>query len=536
MKLHLRSGVALSLAAVGQLAVTGCAPLGRGPAPTILSPTAIGRLSAASAPISGDPERCANLSGKTIGGATVTSAAYMETGQPIKPFNVPSRATFCQVLLTIEPVAGSSIKMVVWLPTTWNGKMMAEGGGGFDGGLHGAILSLSGPAAKGYAAIATNAGHDASGRADWAAGQPERIVDWGYRANHLASVVGRAVSQEYYAAPVVNAFFHGCSTGGRDALMMAQRYPDDYDAIVVGAPATHYTSIMAGFASYTQTVGGAPDLGAKFSAIRERVLARCDEGDGVKDGLVSRPAECRFDPAEMACDGQVSAECLTADEVAAVRTLYRGVYAPDGRRVMAGLTPGGEYEWKAWVTAKTALSAGMAADFYRNFVYEDKDWPLDGFQIPRDYTAGQTRVGAVIDADETDLRPFLSKGGKLLFYQGWDDAAIPPGETIDYFGRAQAASGPAARNGMRLFMLPGVAHCNGGKGPDSVDYLGAIDAWHSTNVAPERLVASKFDNPVARFTGQPANVIRTRPLCAWPRNAEYKGSGSTDEEENFVCR
>ncbi|MEN5364142.1 tannase/feruloyl esterase family alpha/beta hydrolase [Brevundimonas intermedia] len=536
MKRHLRSGAALSLAAIGQMVISGCAPLGRAPAAAAASTAAIAKASVAPAPMSGNPERCAALSGQTIGGATVTSVAYVETGQPISPFNVPSRATFCQVLLTIEPVAKSSIDMVVWLPTTWNSKIIAEGGGGFDGGLHGAVLTLSGPAAKGYAAIATNAGHDASGRADWAAGQPERIVDWGYRANHLASVVGKAVSQEYYAAPAVNAFFHGCSTGGRDALMMAQRYPDDYDAIVVGAPATRYTAIMAAFASYSQTVGPTPDLSTKFPALRERVLARCDEDDGVKDGLISRPTECRFDPAEMACDSQVSAECLTAEEVAAVRTLYRGVYTPDGRQIMAGLTPGSEYEWKAWVTATTALSASMATDFYRNFVYEDKEWSLNGFQILRDYPAGQSRIGAVIDADETDLRPFLSKGGKLLFYQGWDDAAIPPGETIEYFEQAQANSGPAARDGLRLFMLPGVAHCNGGKGPDSVDYLGAIDAWHSTNTAPERLIASKLDNPVARLTGQPANVIRTRPLCAWPRHAEYDGSGSTDEEENFVCR
>ncbi|MEN5364410.1 tannase/feruloyl esterase family alpha/beta hydrolase [Brevundimonas intermedia] len=544
MKISPTLGVLMSLSAVGPLALTGCAtpapPEKVSSAPVQLA--SAGARPAADADVEaalGDPQRCAALAGRQIAGTAVSEARYYAVGEPMKPLNLPNRVEFCMVTFVAKPTPASSIRIEVWLPNTWNRKFVGVGGGGFSGSYAVSSIALTPAVSQGYAAVVTDAGHDTSDDAAWALGQPEKIADYGYRSNHIAAELGKAVSQAYYGAGVEKAYFKGCSNGGRDALMLAQRYPADYDAIVVGAPANRFTDLMSSFAQYGQMVEALPAIEAlapKLAMVREAVLARCDDRDGLKDGLIAEPEKCDFDPGAVACaDGQTE-NCLTAPELALVRTIYRGVYTPDGRQIMPGLSPGSEYEWTNWVAGAKAGGLGMGREFFRNMVYSDPTWSFGRFDIARDSAAAQARAGSDLDAVDTDLRPFLRRGGKILFHHGWDDAAIPPASTIGYFEAASRSAGGLADTSMRLFMMPGVAHCSDGKGPDYVDFLGTLDTWVETAKAPDRLVAAKHQNRLSIYTGQTPTVVQTRPLCAWPRSASYSGSGSGDEEASFVCR
>lgn len=483
--------------------------------------------------------RCAQLTGKVIAGATIDRAELTPEGAKIAPFPKPLTRRICRVDARISPVPGSEIKVQVWLPDRWNGKFVGVGGGGFNGGLASAALALTPLAEQGYAGVATNAGHDVSPTAQWALGNPEKIVDFAHRGNHLGAVIGKATVAAYYGKPATRNLFHGCSNGGRDALMLAQRYPTDYDAIVAGAPANDWTGLMSWFARHEQVARISPGvdlLGPKLNLVHAAAIAKCDALDGAKDGLIERPAVCKFDPAVLQCKSGNDATCLSAGEVAAVKALYRDVRTAGGRLVQPGLPVGSEYQWGGWATAVKSAGGDFARQFYRYMVYEDVDWDVNRFDVSRDFPFARKKVGPVLDAVNPDLRPFLSRGGRLLMYHGWDDAAIPAGNTLNYFGAMRRAVGKLGADRTRLFMLPGVGHCAGGNGPSSVDYLGELDRWAETGVAPERLVASKYDDVIRQMTGQSAKILATRPVCAWPKTAHYKGTGSVSEAQNFVCK
>ena len=336
------------------------------------------------------------------------------------------------------------------------------------------------------------------------------------------------------------ALFHGCSNGGRDALILAQRYPGDYDAIAVGAPANDYSGLMASFGQLGQ-IGRQASLGetlpAKLKLVTQAALAKCDSLDGARDGLIGNPSSCRFDPSVLACKpGAAGDACLTAEELGAVKAVYAGTKLRSGSVVMPGLPAGSEADWTGWLTGAKAEGPNMATSFYRNFVHADDSWSPAGFDIDREWKAGRANVSRSIDALDTDLRPFLGRGGKLLVYHGWNDAAIPAGNTLRYYDAMRRAVGPKLAGGTRLFMLPGVGHCAGGVGPDTIDYFGAIDAWADSGRAPEALVATKFEKPFAAFGLEPGRALRTRPACAWSKTAHYKGSGSIDEAASYSCR
>lgn len=486
-----------------------------------------------------EAKRCNSLVGRHVGGATVDKAEYITAGSALPPFGNKNVPEFCRVHARIAPVDGSEIKLQVWLPTKWNGKFVGFGGGGFEGGLAFAAISLKEPVGRGYAAVVTNAGHDPAFVPTWALRQPEKIVDFGYRANHLGAVFGKALSADYYGTSVKKAYFKGCSNGGRDALMLAQRYPDDYDAIIAGAPANDFTGLMASFVRIGRLARATPvadTLGPKLKLVHEAAMAKCDGLDGLKDGLIDRPAACRFDPAVLQCKGVAGPACLSKAEVGTVKAIYRGTYDRQGREIMPGLPVGSEYEWEGWLTGAKAGGPGMATNLMRYMVYSDPAWSPENFDLDRDLAAARRSPGPVIDAVNADLRPFFGRGGKLLMYHGWDDAAIPAGNSLRYHAAVRRAVGRRAEEHVRLFMLPGVAHCDGGHGPDTIDYLESLDQWVVSGTAPDALVASKYDNPVALKTGQPANVVRSRLACAWPRKATYKGSGSIDDAANFACR
>ncbi|MEH0194192.1 tannase/feruloyl esterase family alpha/beta hydrolase [Caulobacter sp. CCNWLY153] len=519
-----------------------CAPLfkiallaGAAVATTALASSALETSQVAS---SQGVERCSSLLGRTFSGAVVEKADFVAAGQPLNSY-VNSSAGVCRVRARLSPTTDSLIKIEVWLPSSWNGKLLGSGGSGFNGGLSFAKAFLPTAVKDGYVGLVTDAGHDFSLSAKWALGHPEKLVDFGWRANHQGVLAAKALTASYYGEAAKRAYFQGCSNGGRDALMLAQRHPEDYDAIIAGAPAYNWTALFAGFLQKSQisNVGpGARTLTPKLDLVRKAALDRCDKDDGVKDGLIGNPAQCRFDPKVLQCKSGDGPDCLTKPELRALRTIYRGAKGPNGQIVMAGPAVGSEYEWAAWFGSPTSAGAGAAADYYRNMVYGDPTWDPTKFNFDRDYPAATERVGATLNATTPDLKAFLSRGGRLLMYQGWDDAATAPGNTIAYFKAMRRASGAASTNQTRLFMAPGMAHCSGGKGPDTFDALGVLDAWVSGAKPPETLIASRYENSQAVSWGAQAKPLSTRPICAWPKTAHYKGSGPASEASSFICR
>jgi pimeloyl-ACP methyl ester carboxylesterase len=496
-------------------------------------------LSAAAASPDDPAVRCAQLAGKQLGGAAVTRAEYVAPGAVLPPFRDKTAFGFCRVDARISPGAASLIKIQVWLPTNWNGKFLGAGGGGFNGGLASASLGLRGPASQGYAAVATDAGHDVSLSPDWALGHPEKTVDFGHRANHLGAVVGKAVVADYYGSPAKRAYFHGCSNGGRDALMLAQRYPDDYDGIVAGAPANDWIALLTSFVRNERVARlspGVDTLGPKLKLLHEAAMNKCDAADGLKDGLIERPSSCRFDPAVLECKPGSTTDCLSKAEVSVAKAIYRGPVTRSGRQLMSGFPVGSEYEWGSWITSPKSLAGGMGRDFFRYLVYEDRSWDETRFDLGRDYAFANGKLGSSLAAVDPNLAPFVRKGGRLLMYHGWDDAAIPAGSTLRYYDAVRRTLGNRAADHTRLFMLPGVAHCAGGHGPDNIDYVAVLDRWTESGVAPEQLVATKYDSQFRAGAGLPARALRTRPVCAWPKTARYLGSGAVEDASSYICR
>lgn len=484
--------------------------------------------------------RCQALVGGTFGGATVLSAEHLKSGTFTNSLPQPIKANVCRVRAIVKPVPGSEIKIEIWLPDSWNGKLAGLGGGGFDGGYDLAALTLRKPTEAGYVGVVTNAGHDRGATPKWALAQPEKIIDFGHRANHLGAVASKALAATYYGSSVKRALFHGCSNGGRDALMLAQRYPLDYDAIVAGAPANDYSGLMSSFAYYgslSRQGELSASLPGKLKLLRNAVVAKCDAADGVKDGLISNPGVCRFNPAVLSCKpGQAGDACLTPPELNAVRMVYAGARLKAGQLVMPGLPFGSEGDWTAWLTGPKAEGANMATSFYRYFVHSDEAWSPARFDLDRDWSAGRATVSGAIDAINPDLKAFLGRGGRLLMYHGWEDAAIPAGNSQRYFAAMQRAVGPRLSINARLFMLPGVGHCMGGSGPDTVDYFAEADRWLESGRAPDRIVATKYSTPLAAFGLDGGPATQTRPACAWPKSAHYVGKGSTKDAGSFECR
>lgn len=470
------------------------------------------------------------------GGAMVN----LEAGKP----GLPAPAAFCRVQATLSPVPGSSIKVEVWLPERagWNGKLLGAGNGGFGANMLLPSLLMRGAVQKGYAAVGTDMGHfsEADVDASWALNAPEKIRDYGWRANHVGAETAKQVIAAFYENPLAASYFHGCSDGGRQALTLAQRYPADYDAIIAGAPAMPWTRMASAFANNAVAANkpGADLSMAKLKLLQTASLGACDALDGVKDGVIDDPRACHFDPAKLACKGGEGTDCLTPGEVATARLFYDGPKSADGESFYPGFAPGAEAEagtWSQWLTGKTSQHVKFGTAFFRYFVHANPDWQLSDFNLDRDYALAKVRVGGDLDADSTDLRAFYKRGGKLILYHGWNDAGIPAQNTVDYYGRLVAANPKAAAASVRLFMVPGMSHCLAGPGPNNFDPLTALDGWRQGGAAPERIVATKYDNDLFAYIGLPAKAGRTRPLCAFPKVAKWDGKGSTDDAASFTC-
>lgn len=487
-----------------------------------------------------DEASCAHLAGSPLSAGVVDGATHVKAGAPVlelKPFVLKAPRSFCRVSTTLTSGPGSSINAEFWLPDAWNGKLFGIGGGGFSGGLDAAAIYLNGPLGRGYAGAASDAGHPTEEGAQWAHNQPAKLADWASRANHVTAVVGKALAEAYYGEPPRRAYFEGCSNGGRDALMLAQRHPDDYDGIISGAPAADWTGLLSSFVANQKTYKAfGPDADTKFAFVHDAILAKCDTLDGVKDGVLENPKACRFDPAEVQCQAGSASICLTKSEADALRTIYQGHRLADGRRVFPGFALGGEKAAQGWRDPSKANTGQMGIDFYRWMVYADPSWNPEQFDLDRDYAVARERMGPIVNANDPDLTAFTRRGAKLLLWHGWNDASIPAGGTIKYYEAVEAKLGAKTDESVRLFMAPGVNHCFGGDGLPVFDRLSALERWVEHKTPPSQITATKYDNDVFYLAGLPTKPVRTRPLCPWPQTAHYNGAGSTDHAANFTCK
>ncbi|MFN0105362.1 MAG: tannase/feruloyl esterase family alpha/beta hydrolase [Bryobacteraceae bacterium] len=482
---------------------------------------------------------CEGLAKLTLSATRITEAATVPAGDYKTFKNMPA---FCRVAGVIAPSSDSEIKFEAWMPAAgWNNKFLGIGNGGFAGSI--SFGGLAEAIHNGYATASTDTGHAGGGQdASWALNHPEKIIDFGHRAIHLMTVQGKAITTAFYGAAPKRSYFSSCSNGGRQALMEAQRYPEDYDGIVAGAPANDWVHLMTNAAKNTAATLRDPAAyipAEKLPAIQAAALAACDLKDAVADSVVENPSQCRPDPAALLCKGEDAKTCLTASQVAALNELYGGLRDANGKRVYPGYALSGEAEnggWGAWITGpapeKSALFA-FSTNFFKYMVHSDPAWDYKTFRVERDLPAAR-KLAVHLSATDPNLKAFHARGGKLILYHGWCDAAIPGQAVIDYYDAVVKKVGAeTASEFVRLFMAPGMQHCGAGAGPNNFGQGGApkgeaasnigaaLERWVEQGIAPERIVAAR--------TG------RTRPLCAYPQTARYKGTGSTDEAANFEC-
>lgn len=500
---------------------------------------------------------CKNLASMKLPQTTIVSAELVEAGTFKTPGGdpLPDLKAFCRVAGIAKPSNDSDIKFEVWLPASdWNGRLWGAGNGGFAGDMP--YGSLEARLAEGYATVGTDTGHEGSPLdAKWAIGHPEKVVDYGYRAIHEVAVRAKVILSGFYGRKASHAYFSSWSNGGRQALMEAQRYPDDYDGIIAGAPVIDYTHLFAGFASiefvwFGEKAGYFPP--SKLPAIQAAALAACDGRDGIKDGVIDDPRRCAFDPSALLCQGVETDRCLTQPQLAALRTIYSGQVLAGGA-VLRGYSPGAEAEssavggWDGWMTASPREKSAFfnfAVGYFSGFVFEDPKWDFHTFDPERDVRAADKKLAPVLNATDPDLSKFAARGGKLILYHGWADQGIQPLTTVDYYQRVRDTLGQkATADSVRLFMVPGMLHGLGGPGTNSFGQFAAgtgdpntkigaaLQRWVEEGIAPERIIATKRKND-----DDPASaVIRTRPLCAFPKVAHYRGAGGADDAASFDC-
>jgi feruloyl esterase len=473
---------------------------------------------------------CESLRGSTVPNGTVTLATTVAPGAFVSPVGraggpggadpFARLAAFCRVAITLTPTRRSDVKAEVWLPASdWNGKLQVVGNGGFAGTI--SYAAMASALAAGYATASTDTGH--AGPASNTFVNDDVTVDFAHRAIHETAVAAKRVVDGFYGMAPTFSYFAGCSTGGRQALTAAQRYPDDFNGIVAGAPAS-YTSKQAFGQIWIYQATATPASAIpreKLSVLHNAVLAACDGHDGVKDGVLENPRACTFDPAAVACrQGDDPAACLVPPQVDAVRKIYAGPSNPRTREpIFPGLERGSELGW-------TPTPVSYAVDYFKYVVFKNANWDPMTLNFDSHLAEAARLPNRIFDANDPVLTPFTKRGGKLLMYQGWAEPGIPPGNIVTYLGQAQAKS-LNGTDAVRLFMVPGMGHCGGGNGTSTFDMVAALDAWVTKGVAPEQVPASRMRD---------GKADRTRPLCAWPTVASYTGSGSTDEAKNFVCK
>jgi feruloyl esterase len=486
-------------------------------------------------PVAAHAATCESLKSLSLENSAVNSAETVAAGQ----FSLPATGrgaaqqnaafkqlpAFCRVAATLKPSSDSDIKIEVWLPVSgWNGKYQAVGNGGWAGVI--SYPAMADALGRGYATSSTDTGH-VGGSGSFALGHQEKLIDFGYRSEHEMTVKSKAIINAFYGNAPQLSYWNGCSTGGRQGLKEAQMFPNDYDGIIAGAPANRTAmSLWVAFAVLKDEASYIP--AEKYPVIHQAVLNACDAIDGVKDGLIEDPRQCNFDPKVLLCKAGDNASCLTAPQVEAVRKIYSpGKNARTGKELFPSLVPGTELGWG--VQAAGPDPSANIFDHYKYVVYKDPKWDWRTFDFDKGIERAELPENNVMNSTDPNLKDFFAHNGKLLMYHGWSDTNVATLNTIKYYNAVLDKMGGAAKtsNNIRLFLEPGMGHCGGGEGPNVFDKIGTLEQWVEKGKAPEQIIASHSAH------GQ---VDRTRPLCAYPKVAQYKGSGSIDDAANFVCK
>ncbi len=510
---------------------------------------ALGWTSSEAQPTASQAASCERLSRLTLPNVTVTAAAFVATGAlpppPVRgggpgtpapggprpnPFaDVPA---LCRVAATLRPTADSEIKMELWLPADWNGKFRGTGNGGLGGGAGVGLNALAAGVRRGYAIAGHNTGHE--GDSSYALEHPERIKDFGYRATHEMTVTSKALLRAYYGKGPSLSYMAEGGGGTIAALSSAQRYPEDYDTIAVTGMSSYLTrhafaQMWIWQATHKDDASFIPP--DKYAVLHEAVLAACDAGDGLKDGIVGDPLACRVDLAALQCKGAVTSSCLPAPQIEAARKIYQGPrHARTGAELYSPLYPGSELGWGQ--LAGGAEPLGIPVEFFKFYVLRNPAWdyrtrPID---FDADVTASDRPEIQAVNAVDPDLRRFFARGGKFLLIGGWNDAAVPPKVAINYYNRVVATVGEAqARASMRFFMVPGMGHGPGTGGAENFDFdaLGLIERWKESGVVPDQLIVGHYKN---------GTRVGSRLVCQYPRVAFYRGSGNPEDPASFECR
>jgi len=469
---------------------------------------------------------CKSLSSLTLPAATITAAEPRTSGSfpHVTGVDLPG---FCRVAATLTPTRESDIRIEVWLPLSgWNRKLQVVGNGGWSGSMP--YSAVAAALRRGYAAAGTDTGHEGGG-GPWMQNR-EKLIDFGYRAVHETTVAAKAITAAFYDAAPRFSYFSGCSGGGRQALMEAQRYPGDFNGIVAGAPSSNATGRAAFSMWIAQQLRKEPAsyiTPAAYPAIHNAVLEACDAKDGVSDRIVENPSRCAFDPRVLACGAEENQACLTAPQIRAVRAMYEPLIdASTGEEIAPGLSPGSEL---GWATFGGTQPFALGTQMFQHLVFDDPNWDFRSLNFSSDMVRMRRAEAGVIDAMNPDLSAFFASGGKLIQYHGWADPQIQPLSSVRYFETVIRRMGGASNvaDHYRLFMVPGMAHCGSGEGTSTFDMLSALERWVEHGESPDSIPASRVID---------GRVDRTRPLCPYPQQATYKGSGDINDAANFVCK
>jgi feruloyl esterase len=460
---------------------------------------------------------CESLASLSLPETTITKAELV-------PASEKSGPAHCRVTATLKPSSDSDIKIEVWLPASgWNGKYQAVGNGGWSGAI--STNAMEQALKIGYATSSTDTGHE-GGSASFALGHPEKLIDYAYRSEHEMTVKSKAIIAVFYGSAPKFSYWNGCSAGGKQALKEAQKFPDDFDGIIAGAPGNNWTgraifTMWVAQAMHKDEAGYIPP--EKYPLIHQAVLEACDSLDGVKDGLIEDPTRCHFDPKALECRSGDSAACLTAAQVEGAKKIYSGAINPRTKQqLFPGLEPGSELDWNV-IAGPRPFAIGN--DFFKYVVFKDPAWDFRTLNFDTDAALAEKIDHGLINAMDPNLKPFFSHGGKLIQYHGWSDWQISPLNSVHYYESVLEAAGGASKVGdsYRLFMVPGMGHCGGGEGPNRFDMVGALEQWTEQHQPPAKIIAST------------RNGSRSRPLCPYPQVTKYKGSGSVDDAANFSC-
>ncbi len=496
-----------------------------------------------------------------IASAELIPAAVDKTptllGQP-QELKLPA---YCKVKAEANPTADSAIKFELWMPVAadWNGEFLQQGNGGLGGSINVAMMPQ--PLSHNFAVAATDDGHTGMGTdGSWALGHPEKVIDFGYRAVHETSVHSQEIIKAFYGKAQKYAYFNGCSEGGREAMMEAQKFPEDFNGIIAGSAANAWMELMAAFAWNAQALmkdmtSYIPE--AKRPAIEKAVLAACGSQQGVTDDFVKDPLACGFDPSVLLCKAADGTDCLTAAQVTSLKKIYSGAVNASGKKVAAGYEAGAEAEpgppglsYASYVYGPVmgaSLDLIFSSAFYGNFVFEQPKYSSLTFDFDKDVALADKKVGATLNATNPDLKAFKARGGKLLAYHGWYDGSPAPKMAVNYHEAVVEKMGGAKNvdSFYRLFMVPGMMHCGLGPGPNAFgdmldsshygdpqrDIFAAVRGWVEEGKAPAEIVATKYEHDLP---SQP--VVMTRPLCPYPAQAIWDGKGKTSEASSWSCK